>query len=144
MTGDIVITITVKELRHGKRPIIVSAAPAGEMPLIITGHFPDRYTLIDDAFAQLLTRKSKVVKVASEKKVADKKDGAGEEDVDEAETTETPAPEPEPVQLVQEGLPVIAGDTAAQLLASADVLAGFDPNRVKGCTCGNTPCTCPF
>jgi hypothetical protein len=110
-----VITITVKEPKGKGRPIIVSAAPEGEMPIILTGLFQDRHTLLDEIWVQLLTRKPQVVKVAAEKKVAAAKD-APTEFPDEAEKDEdaTPAPEEKPDQLVRpadaEGLPIIEGD----------------------------------
>ncbi len=139
MTGDIVITIVVKPLRGGKRPIIVSAAPAGEMPLILTGHFPERLALVDQVYQELLMRKPKIVKVAASKKVAAKKDPdvvepkapAAPEAV-EPETAQAPAPEPKPDQLVrpepeaQMPLPTIEGDaphgSASMLIAEADAL----------------------
>ena len=62
MTGDIVITITVKPLKGGKRPVIVSAAPAGEMPVIVTGFFQEHEALFQAVWIELLTRKPKIVK----------------------------------------------------------------------------------
>jgi hypothetical protein len=112
---EIVITLTVKEPKGKGRPIIVSAAPAGEMPLILTGLFQDRHRLLDEIWIDLLTRKPQIVKVAAAK-VADEKKVA-EKDGDESEEAEAPAAETEekPDQLVRpaEDLPVIEGDAPA-------------------------------
>ena len=101
---DININIVVKDLKHGKRPIIVSAAPAGEMPLILTGHFQDLDALIRAAWMQVLTRKPKTVKVAGEKKVAE---ADAPEEAEDAETTEAPAPEAEALTVIEGDVPPV-------------------------------------
>jgi len=106
---NIVITITVKEPKGKGRPIIVSAAPSGEMPLMVTGQFADRHQLLDSIFAQLLTRKPQVVKVAADKKVAPGQVKSRELAAAKAEPAATE--EPKPDQLVrQEPLSIIEGD----------------------------------
>lgn len=102
----ITIITTVHPAKKNKRAVTVSAAPEGEMPLVLTGQFSERHTLADQAFAALLNRKPQTVKVAASssksKKAAPKK---GDQLVAsaEAETSAPPAEE----------LPVIEGDDPA-------------------------------
>lgn len=118
----IVITLTIKEPKGKGRPVIVSAAPAGEMPLLLAGQFADRHALADQAFATLLSRKPQTVKVAAEKVAKKKSPAAGkvaesEEPAEESGAPEAPAPAPEdkPDQLVRpEELPAIEGDETGE------------------------------
>ena len=88
----IVIIFTVKPPKSNKRLITVSAAPEGEMPVMLTGQFSDRHALLDQIFAELLKRKPQTVKVPAEKTAAGKKEPTEFPDEAEAETGESPAP----------------------------------------------------
>ena len=57
----IIITATVAPLKGGKRAIIVSAAPEGELPVILSGNFAERKILFDEAWLALLKREPVVV-----------------------------------------------------------------------------------
>ncbi len=59
----VVIVLTIHPPKKKSRAVTVSAAPAGEMPLLLTGQFADRHALADQAYAQLLKRKPQTVKV---------------------------------------------------------------------------------
>ena len=88
----IIITATVAPLKGGKRAIIVSAAPEGELPVILSGNFAELKTLFDDAWLALLKRETVVVPEKARKGEAEKpapnKDTAPEPD--EAYDTNTP------------------------------------------------------
>ena len=58
----IVLTITIKPIKGGKRMIIVSGAPQDEMPSIKTGQFAERHALLDAVYFELLKRKPQQVK----------------------------------------------------------------------------------
>ena len=124
----IIITATVAPLKSGKRAVIVSAAPEGELPVILSGNFDELKTLFDEAWLALLKRKPVVVPDKARKGEAEKpapnKDTAPEpveaDDADEIETVEPePAPvvepEPEPVEPAPDQLVRIENDpTEAQ------------------------------
>lgn len=59
----IVLTLTVYPPKNGKRRILVSGAPEGEMPAVLNGLFADRHVLLDQLWATLQKRKPQVVKV---------------------------------------------------------------------------------
>ena len=88
----IIITATVAPLKNGKRAVIVSAAPEGELPVILSGNFAELKTLFDDAWLALLKREPVVVPEKARKGEAEKpapnKDTAPEPD--EAYDTNTP------------------------------------------------------
>jgi hypothetical protein len=48
----IVLTVTVYAPKKGVRKVVVSGAPEGEMPLLLTGVFQERHALLDRAYAQ--------------------------------------------------------------------------------------------
>ena len=100
----IIITATVAPLKGGKRAVIVSAAPEGELPVILSGNFDELKTLFDEAWLALLKRKPVVVPDKARKVEAEKpapnKDAAPEPD-DEPETVETDTIEPEPAPVVE-------------------------------------------
>ena len=100
----IIITATVAPLKNGKRAVIVSAAPEGELPVILSGNFAELKTLFDDAWLALLKRQPVIVPEKVRKGEAEKpapKDTAPEPEPDDDETetgeTETVEPEPAPV-----------------------------------------------
>jgi hypothetical protein len=99
LTADpktILITITVKPPKSGKRPITVSAAPEGEMPLLLTGQFSERHQLLDQIFAELLKRKPKVVtKTEATKKAKVKEDRLGNLSTEAKEPEASDQEEPE-------------------------------------------------
>ena len=100
----IIITATVAPLKSGKRAVIVSAAPEGELPVILSGNFDELKTLFDEAWLALLKREPVVVPDKARKVEAEKpapnKDAAPEPD-DEPETVETDTIEPEPAPVVE-------------------------------------------
>ena len=59
----IVITITVLPLAKGKRKLIVSGAPQGEMPVVRTGEFAQVHQMVNAAWAELVKRKPQVPKL---------------------------------------------------------------------------------
>lgn len=111
----ITLTIVVLPIKNGKRSIVVSGAPEGEMPIVETGVFADLHRLIDQVWLTLLQRKPQVVTIKTDKKAKGPMthtpdEGAGgnsdEESQDEPSTsadpggecdqlvTSEPAPEP--------------------------------------------------
>ena len=60
---SIVITITVLPFNKGKRKLIVSGAPQGEMPVVHTGEFAQVHQLVNAAWSELVRRKPQVPKV---------------------------------------------------------------------------------
>ena len=100
----IIITATVAPLKGGKRAVIVSAAPEGELPVILSGNFAELKILFDEAWLALLKREPVVVPDKARKVEAEKpapnKDAAPEPD-DEPETVETDTIEPEPAPVVE-------------------------------------------
>ena len=117
----IIITATVAPLKNGKRAVLVSAAPDGELPVILAGNFADLKNLFDEAWLALLKREPVVVPDKArqgevEKPQAKKTPKPGvvqdkpmtddeidqaiapdDDDADETETVETDTVEPEPV-----------------------------------------------
>ena len=90
----IIITATVAPLKGGKRAVIVSAAPEGELPVILSGNFAELKTLFDEAWLALLKREPVVVPDKARKGEAEKpaphKDTAPEpDDADDANDDET-------------------------------------------------------
>jgi hypothetical protein len=84
---SIVITIEVLPIKKGKREIIVSGAPVGEMPVVHAGVFADVHTLINATWAELLKRNPQPVtypKATNEKPTAKP---AAEEGAQTPETT---------------------------------------------------------
>lgn len=52
----VVITLEIGEPKKGMRALVISGAPAGEMPLIKSGTFAERHALLDQMWAELLRR----------------------------------------------------------------------------------------
>jgi hypothetical protein len=114
----VVLTVTVYPPKKGKRMVVVSGAPEGEMPLLLTGLFQDRHALLDQAYAQCLKRDPQLVTIAEPKAKPGKSKSvtAGTEDDDEevAEGTDQLV-EVVPVSPIietdsDEELPAIEGD----------------------------------
>ena len=102
----IIITATVAPLKGGKRAVIVSAAPEGELPVILSGNFAELKTLFDEAWLAILKREPVVVPDKARKGEAEKpaphKDTAPEpDDADDANDDETETVEPEPAPVVE-------------------------------------------
>jgi len=53
--------------KKNERRIIISGAPDGEMPVLLTGLFPERHALLDRAYAQILKRDPQLVTLKEEK-----------------------------------------------------------------------------
>lgn len=117
---QVVITITVLPLAKGKRRIIVSGAPEGEMPAVHSGEFAQVHQLINTTWAELMKRKAQVPKLTAPKTEPAKatKGDSGQAVSDEGDegdqmvASETDAPEAEPAPAAGD-LPVIEGDTGA-------------------------------
>ncbi len=129
----VVLTVTVYPPKKNKRMVVVSGAPEGEMPLVLTGLFQERHALLDQAYAQCMKRKPQLVTLKGDK--ARKPDKAksitgGVEDDDDEETsvteseatdqlvTDADVSEPESAESVpvspitgSDELPAIDGDT---------------------------------
>ena len=93
----IIITATVAPLKNGKRAVIVSAAPEGELPVILSGNFAELKTLFDEAWLAILKRQPMIVPDKARKGEAEKpapnKDAAPETveaDTDDDGANETP------------------------------------------------------
>lgn len=122
----ITIIVTIHPAKKGKRPVTVAAAPEGELPLILSGFFPERHQLADQAFGALLKRKPmtpKIAAAAGATKKAKGKRGAkpavhvSDEDESEADQigpTAEVAPET-PEASAAEALPEIEGDGDGQI-----------------------------
>lgn len=136
----ITITIDVAPPKKGTRSIVVSGAPAGEMPVVHTGAFADLHALINATWAELQRREPQVPVIKAEKVTTnvkpaadakDEDDDTSETSVDEpaSQTTSTPAENDQLVVNETEALPEIAGDTSggttgdvAEPVTSEDVL----------------------
>lgn len=107
--ASIVITITVSPLKNGKRAILLSGAPEGEMPEMRVGLFTQLHSLLDEVWVTLHKRKSQLV---SKPKAAAKSMPQATDD--EAETAEpTNADATEEVDEVDEADAGAAQDQAA-------------------------------
>ena len=63
-TKPIQLNITIQPpAANGKRKVVVSGAPEGEMPHILTGEFSQMHALLDQTYVALLKRDPQVVKV---------------------------------------------------------------------------------
>jgi hypothetical protein len=119
----VVLTVTVYPPKKGVRKVVVSGAPEGEMPLMLTGLFQDRHTLLDQAYAQCLKRDPQLVTIVETKPTVSKAKsitaGADDDETDEAETTdqlvEDLTPSPSPLGEGDEDLPAIECDAVAIL-----------------------------
>lgn len=95
------------------RRVDVWAAPAGEMPVALSGHFADRHKLVDQAYGQVVRREPQALKGAAAKDQVRAEETPAETETpaeaapatDQIGPVETPAPETS-----AEALPVIAGD----------------------------------
>lgn len=101
----VVLTVTIFPLKHGKRPLVISGAPDGEMPVVRSGNFSEIHSLFDSLWLELIKRKPKVVTKPAVKttqsnkktmdKPADDKDGETPADESQDEAAETDATENE-------------------------------------------------
>jgi hypothetical protein len=87
----IVLTVTVYPPKKNVRKVVVTGAPQGEMPLLLTGAFQERHALLDQAYAQCLKRDPQLVTVAEAKPTKASKTksitaGADDEDAPEEDT----------------------------------------------------------
>lgn len=127
----IIITCTILPLKGKQRPVLVSAAPQGEMPIVFKGVFQELHGLINQAFGQVVKRDPQVVTVKTAKSAetkttaakrttvtvveTDALEGASEisdQSVSEPEVSEDAAESTAPTgaQTVSENLPEIEGD----------------------------------
>jgi len=138
----VVLTVTVYPPKKNKRMVVVSGAPEGEMPLVLTGLFQERHALLDQAYAQCMKRKPQLVTLKGDKSSKPDKaksiTGGVEDDDEETSVTESDATdqlvtdaevsEPKnaesvPVSPITESeLPLIEGDTTS---ISAEQAAAF-------------------
>jgi hypothetical protein len=91
---SIVITITVSPLKNGKRAILLSGAPEGEMPEMRVGVFSQLHPLLDEVWVTLHKRKSQLVtkpKSSSKEPAAKSKPNATDDEEETAESTGTEA-----------------------------------------------------
>ncbi len=125
----VVITLTIFPLKHRKRPLLISAAHAGEMPLVHSSTFDQLHPALNQVWLELMKRKPQTVKVGSGPKRQDgkKKDnteGADANGVAELEeqitatekdllSSEYATPGSPNYVAPPEELPVIEGDTLA-------------------------------
>ena len=90
----IIITATVAPLKNGKRAVLVSATPDGELPVILSGNFAELKTLFDEAWLAVLKRQPMIVPDKARKgeaeKTAPNKDAAPETDEADDGANETP------------------------------------------------------
>lgn len=130
------IIVTLLPPKKGKRKLVISAAPEGEMPLLITGEFSERHALLDRAYATVMKRDPQVVTLPADKTTnkanrAPKTDAQISDEVEEAADQE-PAPldrasvtdESVPVSPIigteeTDELPAIEGDTVETLQATS-------------------------
>ena len=125
----IIITATVAPLKNGKRAVIVSAAPEGELPVILSGNFAELKTLFDDAWLALLKREPVVVPEKARKGEAEKpapnKDTAPEPD--EAYDTNTPDEIIDQMTAVdRDGNPIPLAVAAAEIELAPDQLVRIE------------------
>ena len=125
----IIITATVAPLKGGKRAIIVSAAPEGELPVILSGNFAELKTLFDEAWLALLKREPVVVPEKARKGEAEKpapnKDTAPEPD--EAYDTNTPDEIIDQMTAVdRDGNPIPLAVAAAEIELAPDQLVRIE------------------
>jgi hypothetical protein len=113
------LTVTVMPAKNGKRKIIVSGAPAGEMPIVRTGLFADRHVLLDEVWGELQHRKPQVVKA-------------------KGQTKKDKAPNEQAQAVAAE---VLEGESANP--ASAEQLAQLDTRAQHALGAGSKPLTPP-
>ena len=115
----IMLIVTIFPPKKGNRSIIVSGAPADEMPIVLYGQFADRHALLDQAFADVLKREPQTVTVKEDKKAKPAADDDDkEEQGDQLVSEETPVAmeaDARPISDITEpeSLPAIEGDAAA-------------------------------
>jgi len=127
----ITLIVTIYPPKKNVRHVMVSGAPEGEMPLLLTGTFQERHTLLDQAFAGVLKREPQFVLTTVTTKPDKSKSVTGGVDDEESSAAEdgdqlvSDSSEPEsddsnaksvPVSPItsSEDLPAIEGDTADQ------------------------------
>mgnify|MGYP001581900330 CR=1 FL=1 len=109
----IILTVTIQPAAaNGKRKVIVSGAPEGEMPHIVTGEFPQLHTLIDQTYVALLKRDPQVVKVKKLESAADsaKKSKSKPAKVASKKADQLDRPDDDGKPESDSDLPVIEGD----------------------------------
>lgn len=70
----VVITLEIGESKKGMRALVISGAPAGEMPLIKAGTFAERHALLDQMWADLLRRPDQTPTITEPKPAKTKPD----------------------------------------------------------------------
>lgn len=80
----VVLTVTIFPLKNGKRPLVISGAPDGEMPVVRTGNFSEIHRLFDELWLEMIKRKPKVVARPTASKSTERTSKASGEDKDEA------------------------------------------------------------
>lgn len=68
--SDITIITTIHPAKNGRRPITVAAAAEGELPTLLSGAFPDRHALADQAYGSVLKAQATAAARADKKKAA--------------------------------------------------------------------------
>jgi hypothetical protein len=63
----IVLTVTILPLKGKKRPVIISGAPQGEMPIIKSGVFQEMQALIFSIYGQIVNREPQTVTLKESK-----------------------------------------------------------------------------
>lgn len=92
----VILTVTIFPLRNGKRPLVISGAPDGEMPVVRAGNFSEIHPLFDELWLELIKRKPKIVtKPAVKTNQPDKKTTAQADDDEDAGVGEHSAPSDE-------------------------------------------------
>lgn len=117
----IVVSMTIYPIKHGVRKVLVSAAPIGEMPLVVGGTFQERYNLLDTAYAGVMKRDPQLVTI-KEPKAGKSKSITAEVDDDTPEATDQlVSGESVPVSPITEAenLPAIEGDDVPPAAAVA-------------------------
>ena len=108
----IVLTVTVYPPKKNKRRVVVSGAPEGEMPLLLTGLFQERHALLDQAYAECLKRKPQLVTIEEKKTTKRKSDQL-------VGSTETITETLKDDEGTEEELPAIEGDEGSRGDATA-------------------------
>ena len=104
------IITTILPPKKGVRRLVISAAPEGEMPVVLTGEFSVRHALMDRAYAAVLRRDPQVVTVKDMMTGNSKSITA---DADEEEPGNREPDKDEPFKGEGEELPAIEGDDVA-------------------------------
>lgn len=120
----ITLIVTIYPPKKGIRPVMVSGAPEGEMPLLFTGIFQERHALLDQAFAGVLKREPQIVTLKADKASTAKSitGDASDDETEEADSKETASD-----QLVSEvSEPDNAESVPVSPITSTDELPAID------------------